>query len=89
MRRSPNNRRVSGLSTCSPPSNLIISRRREVRFVTTPNAVFFALVIPDEEAEHSDWEAEPERRPPLTPEDELEQDSEFGRPRPRAQFHPG
>lgn len=39
---------------------------------------FFLLVIPDEEAEHSDWEAEPERRPPLTPEDELEQDSEFG-----------
>lgn len=39
---------------------------------------FFALVVPDEEAEHSDWEAEPERRPPLTPEDELEQDSEFG-----------
>lgn len=39
---------------------------------------FCALVIPDEEAEHSDWEAEPERRPPLTPEDELEQDSEFG-----------
>lgn len=28
----------------------------------------------DEEAEHSDWEAEPERRPPLTPEDEMEQD---------------
>lgn len=82
MRRSPNNRQVSGLSTCSAPSNLIISRRREVRFVTTPNAVlfsfFFAVVVPDEEAEHSDWEAEPERRPPLTPEDELEQDSEFG-----------
>lgn len=39
---------------------------------------FFALVVPDEEAEHSDWEAEPERPPPLTPEDELEQDSEFG-----------
>lgn len=81
MRHSPNNRRVSGLSTCSAPSNLIISRRREVRFVATPNAFFFfffALVVPDEEAEHSDWEAEPERRPPLTPEDELEQDSEFG-----------
>lgn len=82
MRRSPNNRRVSGLSTCSAPSNLIISRRREVRFGANTQCCsffsFFALVVPDEEAEHSDWEAEPERRPPLTPEDELEQDSEFG-----------
>lgn len=45
--------------------------------------IFCPLVAADEEAEHSDWEAEPERRPPLTQEDELEQDSEFGCPPPQ------
>lgn len=56
----------------------MVTQHREVFSQDTQDLIFCSLVLPDEEADHSNWEAEPERRPPLTPEDDLEQDSKLG-----------